>query len=108
MINWARVRDLKNEVGTESYFELQAIFLAEVEDALTRLNPQRTATELESDLHFLKGSALNIGLTRLAELCHYAEVAAKTGALVPEALVAITRSYELSRDELLAGEIQAA
>jgi histidine phosphotransfer protein HptB len=108
MINWARVRELKDEVGEESYIELQAIFLAEVEEALTRLTPCRSAGELETDLHFLKGSALNIGLARLAELCHYGEQAAKVGALVPEALTTIVQTYATSRDELLAGETQPA
>ena len=108
MINWARVRELKDEVGEESYLELQTIFLAEVEEALTRLTPGRTAAQLETDLHFLKGSALNIGLARLAELCHYGERAAKTAALVPEALTAVIQTYAASRDELLAGEPQPA
>jgi histidine phosphotransfer protein HptB len=108
MIKWARVRELKDEVGEDSYFELQAIFLAEVEEALTRLTPARSAGELEADLHFLKGSALNIGLARLAELCHYGEQAAKTGTLVPEALSTIIETYATSRAELLAGEPQPA
>jgi histidine phosphotransfer protein HptB len=108
MINWARVRELKDEVGEDGFLELQAIFLAEVEEALTRLGPNRTAAELEADLHFLKGSALNIGLARLAELCHYGEQAAKTGALVPEALTTIAETYAMSRAELLAGESQPA
>lgn len=72
MINWQRTTELAEEVGPESFDEVFDLFIDEVEDALTRL----TATDIEmlrKQMHFLKGSALNLGFRAVANLCQSAE-----------------------------------
>ena len=103
MINWARVEELASEVGADGYLELRDVFLGEVEDALQRIEIAAGMPALERDLHFLKGSALNIGLTEFACLCSAGEDAAKANRLTAEDLSAITECYKISRRDLIAG-----
>lgn len=79
MIDWARVRELHGEIGAESFAEVLEIFVEEVDEALVRL---RDATDMRSrsnEFHFLKGAALNLGLTKMAEICAQGESAAAHG-----------------------------
>lgn len=71
MIDWERVAELQEEVGTEDFYEVVELFFEEVEEALDRLVTQNVATA--ESLHFLKGSALNLGFEELAALCKVAE-----------------------------------
>jgi hypothetical protein len=66
MIDWTCVSDLREEVGDEDFQEVISLFVEEVESALAGLDPAAPASE---DLHFLKGSALNLGFTALARRC---------------------------------------
>nr|WP_204115021.1 Hpt domain-containing protein [Shimia biformata] len=92
MIDWSRVNDLKDEIGEDDFAEVAEIFLEEVDDAIARL-PR--STDLAADLHFLKGSALNLGFCDLGTLCQLGESAAAGGAKVD--IAAITSAYSLSR-----------
>jgi HPt (histidine-containing phosphotransfer) domain-containing protein len=56
---------------------------------------------LEADLHFLKGSALNLGFRHLAALCGAGEKRAAVGAAVDVAEVA--ESFAASRQAFVAG-----
>ena len=77
MINWAKVLELRDEVGVEDFDEVVDLFLDEVEDTIMHLGtPCRS---LEHDLHFLKGSALNLGFTEFSELCRSGESDAARG-----------------------------
>jgi HPt (histidine-containing phosphotransfer) domain-containing protein len=66
MIDWTRVNDLHREVGPEDFDEVVTLFVDEVEKALDALDPFQPSPE---HLHFLKGSALNLGFTALAQQC---------------------------------------
>lgn len=68
MIDWARIEELKAEVGDEDLHEVFDLFLEEVRSVLDGLTPDDPAA-LRRDLHFLKGSALNIGMTEVGALC---------------------------------------
>jgi HPt (histidine-containing phosphotransfer) domain-containing protein len=77
MINWAKVLELRDEVGLEDFDEVVDLFLDEVEDTIMHLGtPGRS---LEHDLHFLKGSALNLGFSEFSELCRSGESEAARG-----------------------------
>lgn len=67
MIDWDRVHDIRAEVGAEEFGPLAEQFLAEIEGRLMRLG--RSPAQLFLDLHFLHGSALNMGFRELAALC---------------------------------------
>jgi HPt (histidine-containing phosphotransfer) domain-containing protein len=69
MIEWERVEELKEDFGDEGFQEIIEIFLSEVEEAINQL-PNVTDDSAASDqLHFIKGSALNLGFSDLANLC---------------------------------------
>jgi len=76
MISWDRVNELRDEVGAEDFAEVVDIFLEEVDEVMVRLRTGPHPSNFESELHFLKGSALNLGFQSLAELCSQGEKAA--------------------------------
>ncbi|KPQ20286.1 MAG: hypothetical protein HLUCCA24_02315 [Rhodobacteraceae bacterium HLUCCA24] len=66
MIDWTRVTELHREVGSEDFEEVVTLFIEEVEAALEALGPSTPSPE---QLHFLRGGALNLGFTALAQQC---------------------------------------
>lgn len=102
MVDWNRVRDLREEVGEEDFEEIVAMFLEETDAVVRELHKQTTAKALESNLHFLKGSALNIGMASLARICQAGEKAASQGQTDID-LAEIAQSYQKSRACLLDG-----
>jgi histidine phosphotransfer protein HptB len=101
MIDWVRVMDLRDEIGGEDFAEIVAMFLEETGEVIARLSPKSDAKTMENDLHFLKGSALNLGFEELARICQVGERLAANGQVdVP--LDAVRTSYEQSRAAFLA------
>jgi histidine phosphotransfer protein HptB len=103
MIDWKRVEELRQEIGADGFVEVADMFLEEAEGAVKALLSGLPSDEVESQLHFLKGSALNLGLSELAAICQDGErkAAAGYGALVDSAQVAAV--YQASRMSLLGG-----
>lgn len=97
MISWERVNELRSEVGDEDFREVVELFLEEVEEVIARLRDSPEPARVEEDLHFLKGSALNLGFAALGDLC-------QIGEWQPDAvdLVAIVATYEGSKAEFMA------
>ncbi|MEC3860688.1 Hpt domain-containing protein [Mesobacterium sp. TK19101] len=102
MIAWDRVSILRHEIGPDGFGEVVELFLAEVEEALDGLHPGLDAPAFEAGLHFLKGSALNLGFSALAELCQAGESAAAQGQTDVN-LDQVRAVYAASRDQFLAG-----
>lgn len=73
MIDWDRVQALRDEVGVDDFAEVVNLFLEEVDEAMTRLSAGLAPTALSAALHFLKGSALNLGFAEFARLCQEGE-----------------------------------
>lgn len=85
MIDWTRIRELRDEIGSDDFTEVVELFLAEVEETLDTLETaSSSACLLEEKLHFLKGSALNLGFSAMSRLCQDGETAAAAGN--PEAV----------------------
>jgi HPt (histidine-containing phosphotransfer) domain-containing protein len=103
MIDWHRVRELKDEIGEDDFAEVAELFVAEVEDVIDRLRVHAEPAQLEADLHFLKSSALNLGFSRLAELCQAGERQAASGEAGSIALAPIFDCYEASKAAFAAG-----
>ncbi|SDE39257.1 Hpt domain-containing protein [Salipiger thiooxidans] len=102
MIDWSRVAELRDEIGAEDFQEVVDLFLDEVAGALAELQEAaEDPGELEARLHFLKGSALNLGFAALSELCHHGETAARRGATGGISLDRVADVYERSRAEFL-------
>jgi HPt (histidine-containing phosphotransfer) domain-containing protein len=96
---------LRQEIGNEDFNEVLHLFLDEADEVIARLGAAGDAASLESDLHCLKGSALNLGLTDLARICQDGERHAAAGSIavsVPE----VARCYRLSRESLVQGLVR--
>jgi histidine phosphotransfer protein HptB len=96
MIDWCRVNELRSELGGEDFSEVVALFLEEGDELAGKLRAGISATEVEAELHFLKGSALNLGLGLLAQLC-------QSGQAAQVDLQEVAEIWERSKAEFLAG-----
>ena len=103
MIDWERVADLRAEVGEEDFAEVVELFLEEVEEVVARLRAAPNPARFEDDLHFLKGSALNLGFRSFSGLCQTGEKQAATGQAAAVNIVQVLASYEASKQEFLNG-----
>ena len=97
MINWDRVNELRDEVGIEDFREVVAMFLEEVEDTMVRMIAVPDLARLEDDMHFLKGSALNLGFLEFGDLCQAGEKAAANGQADTIDLDAVFEAYAASK-----------
>jgi histidine phosphotransfer protein HptB len=102
MIDWARVNDLRDEIGADSFDEVAELFLDEADEAVAQLDGPMTAKVLESALHFLKGAALNLGFRVLAAQCADGERRAAGGS-TDVSLAEIRSCYHASRGAFQAG-----
>ena len=97
MIEWTRVTELRDEIGAEDFGEVVELFLEEVEEVIDRLRARPDPARLEGDLHFLKGSALNLGFRDFSALCQQGEARSAEGQAEQVDLAAIISSFEASR-----------
>ncbi len=102
MISWRRVDELKREIGAADFEEVVQLFLVEVEEVVERLRADPDPARFEADLHFLKGSALNLGFEGFGTRCGDGEKAAAAGAAEVD-IGAILAAYEASKLEFLRG-----
>ncbi|NJM82740.1 MAG: hypothetical protein HC844_09730 [Tabrizicola sp.] len=79
MIDWKRVEELREEIGADDFAEVVGMFLDEAHQTIDRLRGGIPPEVVGGQLHFLKGSALNLGLTELAALCQTGEQEAARG-----------------------------
>lgn len=79
MIDWGRVDELRREIGDEDFAEIVQLFMSEVDDVLKRVLAGQHPGRLASDLHFLKGSALNLGFAAFGAECSRCEKLAASG-----------------------------
>lgn len=108
MIDWTRVRELKDEIGEEDFTEVAEMFVGEVEEVIERLKTAPDPALYEADLHFLKSSALNLGFADLAHLCQAGERQAAAGDAGSVDLTTVFASYAVSKTAFLAGEPSGA
>jgi histidine phosphotransfer protein HptB len=101
MIDWERVQELRSEIGPDSFMEVVEMFLDEADGVADRLGHGVPEGELEAELHFLKGSALNLGLDQLAGLCQTGERAAAKGEAASVDTAAVVQAYGAAKAALL-------
>ncbi|MEL7091635.1 MAG: Hpt domain-containing protein [Pseudomonadota bacterium] len=97
MIEWTRVAELRDEIGTEDFAEVVPLFLEEVGGLVDALRDGPDLSRLEEDLHFLKGSALNLGFAVFSDMCSAGEKAAAEGNAHSVDIPAIIASFDSSR-----------
>lgn len=101
MIDWNRVDELRSEFGSDGFAEVVSLFLEEADEVVAVLGPGLPPSEVEVRLHFLKGSALNLGFRELAGLCQDGERRAAQGHGGIVDLLPVASSYQRSRDTFL-------
>ncbi len=110
MIDWNRVNELRDEIGAEDFQEVAEIFLEEVDEVIERLRESPDPACYEQDMHFLKGSALNLGFAQFSEMCQLYETASANGQTDVVLLEPLFELYAASRAAFTdgAGQDQAA
>lgn len=96
MIDWNKAQELRDDIGEEGFDEIIGVFLEEVEEALEKL-PVQAPCELGATMHFLKGSALNLGFEDFASKCLDGETLANAGNPDEIDLGAVQESYHKSK-----------
>lgn len=102
MIDWARTTELRAEIGADDFDEVVALFLDEADEVIARLPTCASAKAMEDALHFLKGSALNLGFAELAALCQEGERQAAAG-VAGQDTARVAACYHASKAALAAG-----
>ena len=97
MIAWDRLNELRSEIGDEDLADVVAMFLDEADEVVAGIAGGLSDPEMEAQLHFLKGSALNLGLSDLSALCQDGERRAGLGQGSGVDLAAIVSVYEASK-----------
>lgn len=101
MIDWDRVAELREEVGEEEFPVVVDLFVEEVEEVTRVLPSISEPARLEEALHFLKGSALNIGFRRFAQQCSEGEVMTAAGRADEVDVARILACYAESKAHFL-------
>lgn len=104
MIDWDRVNELREEVGTEDFQEVADLFLEEVDEVIERLKSQTGSNSLEEEMHFLKGSALNLGFTLMGQICQQGEKSAASGRQEEVDLPRLYKAYSDSKVEFVSNQ----
>lgn len=100
MINTSRIQELREEVGEDDLAEVISLFCEEMDEVMDGL--ENTAPDqLPSRLHFLKGSALNIGLDDVSELCRIEELRLSTDSKGAVDIAAIKSAYAKAKQVLI-------
>lgn len=97
MINWNRVNELRDDFGEDVFTEIVTVFLEETDGVINRLKSVGIDPELGKTMHFLKGSALNLGFTQMASLSQLAETAATQNQASLGMIANVINSYESSK-----------
>lgn len=103
MIDWDRVQELRDEIGADAFGEVVELFLEEVEDEIDKLCTLSDRSNLESPLHFLKGSALNLGFAAFSDLCNKGEMASANGQQETVDIAEVLTCYDASKSAFLSG-----
>lgn len=103
MIDWQRATELQQEIGDDGFLEVVELFLDEVEAVLMRLRTAPDPARYEDDMHFLKGSALNLGFSGLGAMCRTGERHAAEGRTSEVDIPAVLECYSISKQAFMAG-----
>jgi len=109
MIDWQRINELTEELGEEDVFEILDLFLCEAGDVVDILATAPRGPGLAEQMHFLKGSALNLGFDTLSRLCTNGEKLAEAGQAdlvpIPEILSVFKASKAAMRAHFIQDQV---
>jgi HPt (histidine-containing phosphotransfer) domain-containing protein len=101
MIDWSQVKSLRNDVGHDEFDEIVELFLEEVEKIVAKLREAPNISELENDMHSLKGSALNLGFATFSQMCLHGEKMSAEGNAAKVDLGQIVECFDVSKSTFL-------
>lgn len=101
MIDWDRVRTLKEEVGPEDFEEVVELFFSEVEEMIEGLPQAADAQAVAHNMHFLKGAALNLGFKDMSRKCLEGETKAVEAGETPQTYDDIIQTYQTSKEHFI-------
>jgi len=103
MIDWAQIKQLEEDIGAEDFGDVVSLFIEEVDEAIRQLqdDPPNSADMLGPALHFLKGSAYNLGFKAFGDYCSDGEKLAMDGASGDVDLEQVVELYSISKDMFL-------
>ncbi len=90
---------MRNEIGADDFAEVVEIFLEEVEEEMTKLDGDPDRDTLGAVLHFLKGSALNLGFSQFSDQCQNGEGCVRSD--LPVDIGGLKQCYVASKAEFL-------
>lgn len=102
MLDWNRINELHGEVGDAEFQLILEMFLDEVEGVMMRLSHDDPVL-LETDLHFLKGCASNLGFSAFGALCNESERRICQDRSAHIGIADLMDSYSQSKKELMRG-----
>lgn len=104
MINWSQIKQLEEDVGTEDLEEVVTLFLSEVDEAIGELETVTSCgpKQVAEALHFLKGSAFNLGFQSFGEYCSIGEAHAHAGNTSEISMSQVEQLYQESKKLFLA------
>lgn len=102
MIDKSRIQELRDDIGEDDLAEVIALFCGEIDDLLANLETVDRAGYPDR-IHFLKGSALNIGLNALGELCRAEETRLAADPSARPDIPSIRAAFARARRALMAG-----
>ncbi|MEM7440671.1 MAG: Hpt domain-containing protein [Pseudomonadota bacterium] len=104
MIDWSRVKELEDDMGAEDLGDVVAIFLDEMEEAIEDMvaQPPNSSEEWASRMHFLKGSAFNLGFEAFGAYCGGGETAARAGDVDGLTVAELRARYDVSKSAFIA------
>ncbi|WP_420861801.1 Hpt domain-containing protein [Algirhabdus cladophorae] len=103
MIDWSRIKILRDEIGADDIDEVVEIFLEEVEETIADLPNASSSEDFERGYHALKGSALNLGFSAFSALCQQGETAAAAGQTDVVSIAQLDECYTASKASFLEG-----
>lgn len=108
MIDWDQIKQLEEDVGAEDLADVVEIFIEEVDEAVDALRngSAPTGADLAAALHFLKGSAYNLGFKAFGDKCSDGEKDANAGSSDTVDLPGIVALYDVSKTEFMASAKQ--
>jgi len=103
MINWEQVKQLEEDIGAEDFGDVVEMFIMEVDEAVDNLRGVQSMpdADLGPALHFLKGSAANLGFRDFADCCASGEKQADAGAGSAVDLGRVVDLYDQSKQTFL-------
>jgi HPt (histidine-containing phosphotransfer) domain-containing protein len=101
LIDWPHLKELKTELGESVFCDVVMLFLDDVGVGINGLARHQDASDLQAQLHSLKGNALSLGFTNLAQQCAKSEELAVKGQHCQKELNKLSACFDESKTALI-------